>query len=187
MKLAIKDKPAIPRRALRPMADVSDETADLRPEPGGLKVKSILVPIDFSNTSRAALRYAVTLARDYSADISLIHVVEPEAYGLLADLELSESRITFVESATARLAKVAKEEVPSSIEVRPWVQIGAPYEQITSAAKILNADLIVISTHGYTGFRHAILGSTAERVVRHADCPVLVLRNPEVSKQKGDL
>ncbi|MDB6029392.1 MAG: Stress protein UspA-like protein, partial [Verrucomicrobiales bacterium] len=160
MKAVLRDNPAAQRRGLRPNPGVHSQTADRRPEPYGLDIKSILVPIDFSNASRAALRYAVTLARDYSADISLIHVVEPEAYGLLADLELSESRITFVESATARLAKIAKEEVPASIEVRPWVQIGAPYEQITSAAKILNADLIIISTHGYTGFRHAILGST---------------------------
>jgi universal stress protein A len=148
-------------------------------------VKSILVPIDFSETSKVALRYAVGLAQDYDADISLIHVVEPEAYNLLSEIELSQNRITFVESATARLAKLARAEIPSFIPVHPWVQIGAPHEEIVSAARILSADLIVISTHGYTGFRHVLLGSTAERVVRYAFCPVLVVRISETLKQKG--
>ena len=187
MKATAKAKQVVPRPELRPRVTNVPRHGDLRPEHCGLTVKSILVPIDFSDSSKAALRHAVTLAEDYKADISLIHVVEPEAYSLISELELSQTRITFVESATSRLAALAREEIPASIKVNPWVQIGAPYEQIASAAKILKSDLIIISTHGYTGFRHAILGSTAERVVRYADCPVLVLRNPEIAKQKGSI
>jgi universal stress protein A len=187
MKAAVKNKSVIRERELRPKAAVQRRIASLRPEKRGLAVKSILVPIDFSETSKAALRYAVTLAQDYGADISLIHVVEPEAYNLLSEIEMASGKLTFAESATARLTKLAREEVPSSMTVNSKVKIGVPYDEIASAAKILNADMIVIATHGYTGFRHAILGSTAERVVQHAPCPVLVVRNAETQNTKGSL
>lgn len=176
------EKPALARRGLRPKPAIRRQKRSR-----GLAIKSILVPVDFSETSTAALRYAATLAQDYGAEISLIHVVEPDAYNLLSGNDFSDSNVTFVESATARLAKLAREEIPPAISVNLWVQIGAPYAEITSAAKILNSNVIVIATHGYTGFRHAILGSTAERVVRHAHCPVFVIRKPETSKPKGIL
>ena len=186
MKTTDKEKPVTPRREIRPRTPVLPRSHAVPIKKRQQSIRSILVPIDFSETSTAALRYAVQLAEDYGADISLLHVVEPEYYNCLSDLTFSKSTITFVEAATLRLAKLAKEEVPSSVLVRPWVQIGSPYEEITTAAKILNADWIVIATHGYTGFCHALLGSTAERVVRHAQCPVLVVRT-SLQKEKGSL
>jgi nucleotide-binding universal stress UspA family protein len=59
------------------------------------------------------------------------------------------------------------------------VRLGHPYQEITDAARELKVDLIVISTHGYTGLKHVLLGSTAERIVRHAPCPVLTVREKE--------
>ncbi len=185
MKQTATEKPVLPRREIRPGKNFQRRTHAISTQKKDPLLHSILVPIDFSNTSRAALRYAVKLAQDYKADISLIHVVEPEYYNFVSDIILSKSTITFVEAATARLTQLAKEEIPAEIPARPWVQIGAPYEEIASAAKILNADWIVIATHGYTGFRHALLGSTAERVVRHAPCPVLIVREAQVQPQKG--
>ena len=81
--------------------------------------------------------------------------------------------------ATERLARLAQEQVPAQFRANTLVRVGKPYHEITSAARELNIDLIVISTHGYTGLKHVVLGSTAERVIRHAPCPVLTVRERE--------
>ncbi|HMJ66829.1 MAG TPA: universal stress protein, partial [Candidatus Binatia bacterium] len=74
---------------------------------------------------------------------------------------------------------LAHDEVEEQTPVQAEVRIGKPHHEIVSLAKVLGADLIVIATHGYSGLKHAVLGSTAERVVRHATCPVLVVREKE--------
>ena len=75
-----------------------------------------------------------------------------------------------------RLATFARDEIEDMIPVQAEVRIGKPHREIVAEAKEAGADLIVIATHGYTGLKHAFIGSTAERVVRHASCPVLVVR-----------
>jgi glycine betaine transporter len=140
------------------------------------QLKRILVPIDFSTQSLNALRYAVPLADKLGAVICLISVVERGS--LLKDLKnmpMGFSRGILVEDAKARLVIMAQKEIGKLIPVIPQVRVGRPFEEIVRAAQRLQADLIVISTHGYTGLKHALLGSTAERVVQHAPCPVLVV------------
>ena len=139
-------------------------------------LKRILVPIDFSAQSLNALRYAVPLADKLGAVICLISVVERGS--LLHDLKnvpIGFAGDTRVEDAKARLVIMAQKEIGKFIPVIPQVRVGKPYEEIVATAKRLQADLIIISTHGYTGLKHALLGSTAERVVQHAPCPVLVV------------
>lgn len=76
----------------------------------------------------------------------------------------------------ASLEELARTEFPEPIRVTVNVRKGTAFDQIAAAARDVSADVIIIATHGRTGLRHMLLGSTTERVVRHAPCPVLVLR-----------
>jgi universal stress protein A len=145
-----------------------------------LKLKTIVVPIDFSAESNNALRYASKLAAQFGSTLQLVHVVEPASFvNDLPNVVIMRSDQEIAKEAGIRLQSIVKDEIERQISVRSEVRIGKPYQEIVSAAKVLDADLIVISTHGHTGLKHALLGSTAERVVRHAECPVLVVRKRE--------
>ena len=144
-----------------------------------LSLRRILVPLDFSGKSRQALEFAVPLAQRYGAKIFLIHVVEPVysfapypgQTGLAA---VNPQPVT--EASRERLSSLAKQLVPREVLGKPLVRTGRAYHEIVEAADAMAADLIVIATHGHTGLKHVLLGSTAEHVVRHARCPVLTVR-----------
>jgi universal stress protein A len=143
--------------------------------------KRILVPVDFSEFSDQALQYALRLAREFKAELFLLHVVEafPIDYvlGIKAAEEANRRQLDQRES---RLRKVADRlTAEHSISASASVSFGKPFQQIVQFAGIHDIDLIVIATHGYTGLKHIQLGSTAEMVVRHSTCPVLVLPNPD--------
>jgi nucleotide-binding universal stress UspA family protein len=145
--------------------------------PPGLAPKRILVPTDFSSTSMAALKYAVLYARQFGASLDLLHVLEPPPFlSDLKDVPLAMTEQEATKKATAELANLARREVDAAVPITPLVRSGKAYVEITEAARELQADLIVIATHGYTGLKHTLLGSVAERVIRHAGCPVLVVR-----------
>jgi universal stress protein A len=149
-------------------------------ETSSFSLKKVLVPIDFSECSKKALRYAVPLAKQHGAEISLLYVVPPhyqavENYGLdYAKLE-EDLRV----GGQKQLAEWAAKEVRGEVSADTLVRIGPPAEEIIAVAKKGLSDLIVISTHGHTGLRHVFMGSVAEKVVRHAPCPVLVVREWE--------
>ena len=147
--------------------------------PVQLGVTSILVPLDFSTESRKALAYAVPFARQFGAHITVLHVVEPVAtpdFAKSFPLALENEKV--MRAAREQLDNILKiEGVEADIIGKVLVRYGRSFQEITGAARNINADLIIISTHGYTGFKHALLGSTTERVVRHASCPVLVVRS----------
>jgi nucleotide-binding universal stress UspA family protein len=145
---------------------------------GSPSIASILVPIDFSKHSESALAYAIPLARQFGAKLTVLHVIEPiptadfdAAFPIALENEKSKELCEGLLTNTAR--KLAIE--PELLE-RKLVRFGRPYNEIADAARTLKVDLIVIATHGYTGLKHTLMGSTAERVVRHAPCPVLVVR-----------
>jgi universal stress protein A len=145
--------------------------------PKRARMETILVPTDFSAPSKEAVRYARALAKNFSARLCLVFVYVPlmiadglEAYAVVRSNE------QMLKQARRRLATFARDEIEEMIPVHREVRIGAPHREIVAAAKEEGADLIVIATHGYTGLKHAFIGSTAERVVRHASCPVLVVR-----------
>ena len=143
----------------------------------GRQIRSILVPLDFSPASSAALRYAAALAKDSGAKITLLNVVEPVATPDFAYYPLMMENTKIVAGAKKELEKVpVSQHVDPDVIERITVRNGVPFHEITAVADSLKVDLIVISTHGYTGLKHVLLGSTAERVVRHAPCPVLVVR-----------
>ena len=147
----------------------------------GPDIQKILVPIDFSDYSKSALKYAVNFCKNCKADMFLIYVVEPVIYP--PDFSMGQIAIPSVNSewderARQELDKLAKEEIPSSVTVKTIIKTGKPFLEIIETAGELDVDLIIIATHGRSGVEHILFGSTAEKVVRKAPCPVLTLREP---------
>jgi len=146
-----------------------------------LRLQSILVPTDFSGPSTKALRYAAALAAQFGAKLILLNVIEP--IGATPDfaynpLVLENEKV--VATAKKELGRLLDQQnIATALVEKTFVRQGVPFNEISRAAGELKADLIVIATHGYTGLKHVFLGSTAERVVRHAPCPVLVVREEE--------
>lgn len=143
-------------------------------------IKNILVPIDFSDYSKNALKYAVQFAKQFSAKIFLVYVVEPMIYP--ADFSMGQVAIP---STDIDLNKRAEEElnnlagtIDPSVKAETVIKTGKPFVEINETAQEKNIDLIIIATHGHTGVEHLLFGSTAEKVVRKAPCPVLTLREP---------
>jgi nucleotide-binding universal stress UspA family protein len=154
------------------------KTKDTNVSSGLLPVKSILVPLDFSPSSKKALDYAVQFARQFKAKLTLLHVVEPVATpDFAASFPLvmeDDKQMAAAKNELERAVKAAR--IPRGIVEKVLVRFGRSFHEIADAARTRKVNLIIISTHGYTGLKHALLGSTTERVVRHATCPVLVVR-----------
>jgi nucleotide-binding universal stress UspA family protein len=155
------------------------DTIDLVPQI--LRLKKILVPTDFSETSKKAIQYALRFTEQFRCDIALLYVVEPTTPMIGAPLAVEaftdEDEFSMAERDLAALA--AESQTDGAHPVASLVRVGHAPNEITKAAKDLDADLIIIATHGYTSWRHLCIGSTAERVVRTAPCPVLVVREKE--------
>lgn len=145
-----------------------------------LETRRILVPIDFSESGRVILDYAVDVARDRGAEVLLLHVVgipmapiDPSC-GVAADPRLLLELQAGAEKGLQDLAATLRPGDP--VKVRTKVVTGAPSREIVREAREEGADLVVIGTHGRTGLRHVFLGSVAENVVRLCPCPVLTVR-----------
>ena len=137
----------------------------------------ILVPIDFSPPSLKAIPYALAISRQFGADVQLLHVTDvaqqpPPTLLTLPLVPQREWDQRLMKRLEALVMKYRTDGKVSALEPRT----GTAYEEICDVARELKADLIVVVTHGYTGFRRMFLGSVAERVVQHSPCPVLVVR-----------
>ena len=155
-------------------ADLIDMVARL------VGLKTILVPIDFSAVSEKAIAYAVAFARQFDAQITLLHVVDLFQETAAGSDQLRESALNAVTvRARGRLEMIALAEVPPDICAQIEVRVGTPWRVINAAARELRADLIILTTLGLTGIRRVLLGSTAERIGCHAPCPVLIVRQRE--------
>jgi nucleotide-binding universal stress UspA family protein len=148
-------------------------------------MKKILAPTDFSELSRAGVRYALERAASMGAEVIVYNVVgyqEAGRYyqfdvGYVAEETLAVEEL--VEEHRRHLAEFLRKSFPdllAKVNIRQEVEVGTPYQKIVEKAASENVDMIVISTHGRTGFLHALIGSVAERVVRLATCPVLTVR-----------
>jgi universal stress protein A len=145
-----------------------------------VKLSNILVPIDFSACSKKALQYAIAFAKQFQARLTLLHVVQVNyAYGEFAAIDYPLLEKQMREAGEKQLAKLVAEETEGIVPTHTIVWTGSPASEIVQTAKRLAVDLIIISTHGYTGLKHVFLGSTTESVVRHAPCPVLTVRQHE--------
>jgi len=164
---------------MKAQAMESEEVVEFVPQI--LNLKKILVPIDFSPMSKKAFQYALRFAEQFGCEIVLLHVVEPVtaiagtplAFDIFAQPEEDTA------AAKAELARLAISSRNQPNSFTSAVRTGHAPNEITKVAKDLDVDLILIATHGYTSWRHLCIGSTAERVVRTAPCPVLVVREKE--------
>lgn len=149
-----------------------------------LAIRRVLAPTDFSDASAPAVRYAAEVAEKFSADLVLLHVVQDLAL-VLPDAVMPTSVATpnlddLIASAKSGLSTLVTALDLARFNPKAEVRVGSPAAEIAAAAADLKADLLCVSTHGRTGLAHLLLGSVAERIVRHAPpgCPVLVVRPP---------
>jgi universal stress protein A len=152
-----------------------------------MQLKTILVPCDFSDYSEHAFGWALELAEGRGARIVLLHAAPlfshlgyPESVYLL---DLAKLEAEMIADAEKRLTEFAAKKGASTVTVDTRAVMGDPFWEICQAAEREPADLIVMGSHGRTGLAHVFLGSVAERVVRHARCPVLVARKPQPAAQ----
>jgi nucleotide-binding universal stress UspA family protein len=144
-----------------------------------MQIKTILFPTDFSNGARAAMDHAISLAKDYQAKLILLYVIQDISIAewyIPSTISAGELIEDMQKSAWQEMDKWIAEVSKQVKDVEKMVVRGVPFVEIIKTAKERNADLIVIGTHGRTGIDHMLFGSTAEKVVRKAACPVLTVR-----------
>ena len=145
-----------------------------------IKLRKILYPTDFSESSLEALKYAVSFARDYKARLVLMHVVNEQIFSEGLSLPRLEAPEALGQEMAAEAGRQMRMLIPAGelagLDVEHVILRGMPFLEIIRYAKANAVDLIVIGTHGRSGMEHIIFGSTAEKVVRKAPCPVLSVR-----------
>ena len=148
-----------------------------------IELARICVPTDFSEQAEHALAYGVTFAKQFKAQLHLLHVVQdimptvPEPG--LAILPTEEILQNLEQGAKEGLEKLPAGEDAGTLDVVRVVRHGIPFHEICRYAKAETIDLVLLGTHGRSGLAHFLLGSVAERVVRASPCPVLTIRHPE--------
>jgi len=146
---------------------------------GASDLKRILVPVDFSPASNNAVEHARRLSAFTGAELIFLHVVVPDAPFGCADLPAICAN-HLKENAEENLRSLVRTpRNGADPRARSMIRWGLPAHEVVEEAKDADVDLIVIATHGYTGWKHFCIGSTAEKVVRAAPCPVLVVREKE--------
>lgn len=151
-----------------------------------MQIKTIVVPTDFSESAEHAFTWALGLATERKAKIVLVHAVHPTTYYAFPETiyvtDFAKLQEELMADAQKRLVEfMARQEAPGgTVETR--VVVGEAVSEICQVATHEQAELIVMGSHGRTGLAHVLLGSVAERVVRHAPCPVLVVRLPQAAK-----
>ncbi len=152
-----------------------------------MKIKKILVPVDFSESSLAALDHAIELSRALGASLEIPCVVEPFTYAPLAGPAVDLSAIRQEQERIARhhLTALEGQLAKRRVRCRAELRLGTPYRTIVERATKLPADLVVMGTQGRSGLSHLLVGSVAERVVRSATCPVLtVSAQPKAGRKR---
>jgi nucleotide-binding universal stress UspA family protein len=151
-----------------------------------LSIKTILVPVDFSEPSRQALIYAIDFAEKFAAHLVLLHVVichsafTPEGYAMY---DFSTIEQAWRENAEKEIQRLVKSLNFQQVRFETIVTVATPVAEICRMANECGADLVITATHGRTGFKHLLIGSVAEQVVRHAHPPVLVVPSHPAVRQ----
>lgn len=147
-----------------------------------LPLKKIVWPTDFSDPAYEGLKIATELAAQFSAEMLLVHVLTPlptmHAGVAPPSVHMSSVLQKVQEAAENSLEEIRREKIPPDIQVRTFVINGSPAREIVKLAATEKADIIVIPTHGESGWQRFVFGSVAEKVVRLAECPVLTIRAP---------
>jgi nucleotide-binding universal stress UspA family protein len=185
MKTKSRAKPSLALRSSEGRSP-SEVTSTRRGLPA-IKPQKLLVPVDFSPDSGWALDYAASLAGQFGSAITVLHVVEPIKYVCdfgYGPVARERSNQAVIKSARAHLRRLARRHLGNQPPSNVVVRSGTAFREITTAAKELGTDLIVMPTRGLTDSEEVLLGSTAERVVRHAPCPVLTLRKTKIVRTR---
>jgi nucleotide-binding universal stress UspA family protein len=147
-----------------------------------LPIRKILCSTDFSEPSFKGMAAADELAAHFGAELILVTVVIPLPPAVSAEIPAGHLAEEFfkdmVNHATTSLAKVEAERITKGVKTQRFVAFGNAAEEIIALSQQQNVDLLVIATHGWTGWRRLIFGSVAERVIRLATCPVLTITGP---------
>lgn len=143
-----------------------------------VSLRRILVPVDFSGCSRKALHYAIAFAKQFQAELTLLHVLEPPPTQVWV-IESVFSGVGDPRELVAEELSAWESEIGEGITSKAVVREGMADEQILQAIEENNIDLVILGTRGRSGLAHLFLGSTAERILRHASCPVLLVREHE--------
>lgn len=143
-------------------------------------INTVLCPLDFSDASRHALDHAIAIAGWYRAKLVALHTYHPvflpvPGLAMAGAVDNSIPDANAVEQMTDEMTALLRPAKTAGLVTEALVQMGTPTIEILAAATSLHADLIVMGTHGATGFDHAILGSVTEKVLRRAHCPVLTV------------
>jgi universal stress protein A len=145
-------------------------------------LKKILCPIDFSEPSFEGLKVAIELAQTYAAELILINIIQPlqavAAPGVPATYTVAQYYDEMSAAAQKSFEEIVKNRVPKGLTVRFKVLRGQPADEIVKEAESEKVNIIVTSTHGWTGWRRFVFGSVAEKVVRLSACPVLTVPGP---------
>ena len=165
----------IPRGKTYKMALAADRKSQL-------KIRKILVPVDFSDCSVAGVRYAAFLGRHFDARLKLLHVVVPYNYVFASDgFESETTQLIKAAQASAKkqMTELRQSTFLKGVSCDAEIPTGNIIDEICRQGTTSDVDLIVISTHGRSGFRHALMGRVAEHLTRYAECPVLVVPSRE--------
>jgi universal stress protein A len=147
-----------------------------------ITLRRLLVPTDFSDASRAAVKYGVAFAENFRCTLHLLHVLETVTGADPLALEIPERSAierSIEASAWEQLRRVLTPGEQSRIKAELWIEWGRPVDEIIRYATQHEIDLISMGTHGRGGVERLLLGSVAEHVVRHAPCPVLTAHSRE--------
>lgn len=146
-----------------------------------IEIEHILFPTDFSDYAANAVLYAIDFAKKFGSKVTVIHVLSPPTYAVTPEFNVDLTKIQKqVEAASrGRVDELTERLSKEGIEVESLIEIGSPFAEIVKCARAKDVDLIVLSTHGHGAVKHMLLGSTAEKIVRKAPCPVLTIRHPE--------
>ena len=145
-----------------------------------ISLKKILCPIDHSDCSKEALKYAVSFAMKDEAKLYLLHIIDIRSFN--ESLDAMSKQIPdeeTLEQLRIKLLDCIPEEMRDDMNVEAIVVQGIPFAEIISTAREKEVDMIVIGSHGRTGITHMMLGSVSEKVVRKAPCPVLTVRQTD--------
>ncbi len=160
-----------------------NQISALKVEKAMPEIKKILFATDFSENSKWALTYALSFAKKYDAKLYIIHVIQQPTYPLGMYAEIS---FDAMDKFNRNLSEVTEKEMKALCETElgdfknyeAMIVSGTPFLEIIRTAKEKDVDLLIVGTHGRTGLDHVLFGSTAEKVVRKAPCPVVSVRLP---------
>jgi nucleotide-binding universal stress UspA family protein len=150
----------------------------------GVMVEKIILPFDFSECSRQALNYAISFAKQFNAKILLLHVMALSPYVPEIAISIESDQVGLKKKLDEKVRGEVLKIQEQGIETEGFCIIGEPHTEIIEFAVKEHADMIIMGTHGRTGLTHILLGSTAERVIERAPCPVLTLKLGNIAGPK---